>query len=71
MLRKWFDIKASNEFRCFVKDNILFGVSQRESGSYFEHLADQRKKIEESITKFFKENIQNKFPDSDCKLSIY
>uniref|UniRef100_A0A8B9QWE0 Translation initiation factor eIF2 assembly protein n=1 Tax=Anas platyrhynchos TaxID=8839 RepID=A0A8B9QWE0_ANAPL len=57
VLRKWCELIPGAEFRCFVKENKLIGISQRDYTQYYDHIS----------TKFFKKHIQYKFLDEDCK----
>jgi len=40
VLKKFFTIPTSHEFRCFVRAGRLICVSQRDTGTYFDHLQD-------------------------------
>jgi len=37
-LRKWFELSPSMEFRCFVKDNNLRGICQRDVSNFYPYL---------------------------------
>lgn len=39
VLRKWYAVDRSREMRCFVRDNILLGISQRDD-NYYDFLND-------------------------------
>ncbi|KAF8978527.1 hypothetical protein BGZ52_005924 [Haplosporangium bisporale] len=70
ILRKWFDLAPSMEFRCFVRDNKLIGISQRDM-TFYDFLKDIREELEEKIVDFFEERIQGKFTDSDYTFDVY
>ncbi|KAG0344444.1 hypothetical protein BG004_004479 [Podila humilis] len=70
ILRKWFDLAPSMEFRCFVRDNKLIGISQRDM-TFYEFLKDIREELEEKIVDFFEERIKGKFPDADYTFDVY
>lgn len=38
VLKKFFTIPTSHEFRCFVRNGRLQAISQRDAGTFFEHL---------------------------------
>ncbi|KAG0228395.1 hypothetical protein BGW42_002239 [Actinomortierella wolfii] len=70
VLRKWFDLAPSMEFRCFVVNNKLVGISQRDM-TYYEFLKDIKEDVEDMIEDFFEDHIQNKFPDPDYTFDVY
>jgi hypothetical protein len=70
-LRKWQNLTPSSEFRCFVKDNLLIGISQRECSTFYPHLLDSKNAIKEAIVQFFMNNIQNKFADPNFICDVY
>lgn len=61
VLRKWIDIHPGTEFRCFVAQNKLLGITQRDCTEYHNHLAQSKHDIIEDIMKFFEDNIKGKF----------
>lgn len=71
VLRKWVDIDPSGEYRCFVKDNSLIGICQREHSLYFDHIGCQKNDIVCDILFFFKESIQFKFDCPDYVFDVY
>ncbi|XP_056429297.1 cell division cycle protein 123 homolog isoform X1 [Hyla sarda] len=71
VLRKWCELISGAEFRCFVKENKLIGISQRDYTQYYEHICKQKEDICRSIEHFFQENIQYKFLDEDFVFDIY
>lgn len=71
VLRKWFEIDPSTEFRCFVKNNSLIGVSQREHSVYFGYMHQEKNEILKDIVTFFTESIQYKFPSSNYAFDVW
>ncbi|KIK69599.1 hypothetical protein GYMLUDRAFT_33971 [Collybiopsis luxurians FD-317 M1] len=59
VLRKWYAIDRSRELRCFVRNNILLGISQRDT-NYYEYLNDSaiRAKIVNTVVEFWKVKIE-------------
>lgn len=55
VLKKFFAIPTSHEFRCFVRAGRLICISQRDTGTFFEHLQDQDEqyKIRKLLLKFY------------------
>ncbi|KAG6932381.1 cell division cycle 123, partial [Chelydra serpentina] len=71
VLRKWSELIPGAEFRCFVKENKLIGISQRDYTQYYEHISKQNDEICRCIQKFFKKHIQYKFLDEDFVFDVY
>ncbi|KAI8346313.1 D123-domain-containing protein [Mortierella sp. GBAus27b] len=70
VLRKWFDLAPSMEFRCFVRDNQLVGISQRDM-TYYDFLKDLQDELEDKIVDFYETKIQGRFPDHDYTFDVY
>ena len=61
VLRKWYPVDRSRELRCFVWDNTLFAISQRDTNFYdFMNEPSNQAKIVETLATFFKDHIQPK-----------
>ncbi|XP_054844251.1 cell division cycle protein 123 homolog isoform X1 [Eublepharis macularius] len=71
VLRKWCELIPGAEFRCFVKENKLIGISQRDYTQYYEHISKQKEEICRCIQEFFKKHIQYKFFDEDFVVDVY
>lgn len=67
VLKRWHEIHPGTEFRCFVRNRNLIGISPRDWPEYHEHMAVQRVDIVKDIVSFYKEHISSKFPLFDCK----
>ncbi|KAI1000787.1 Cell division cycle protein [Podosphaera aphanis] len=70
VLRKWFHVNPSCEFRCFVRDRRVIGICQRDQ-NYFDFLFPLANKIRDSILKFFEKTLQETFPEPDFVFDIY
>ncbi|KAF0462941.1 CdC protein [Gigaspora margarita] len=70
VLRKWYDVAPSMEFRCFVRNEELVAISQRDV-NYYPFLIDVQEDIETKIIQFFNTNIQNKFFNRDYVFDAY
>jgi hypothetical protein len=68
VLRKWWDLIPSCEFRCFVRDGILIAACQRDFINYYSFLLSIRNEIGDSIKSFFDREISGKFPDDSCMI---
>ncbi|KAM6985662.1 translation initiation factor eIF2 assembly protein [Aplochiton taeniatus] len=71
VLRKWSELIPGGEFRCFVKENKLIAISQRDYTQYYQHISKQEEQISQSIQEFFSQHIQYKFLDEDFVLDVY
>ncbi|CAG8544484.1 461_t:CDS:2 [Diversispora eburnea] len=70
VLRKWYDVTTSLEFRCFVKNENIIAISQRDD-NFYHFLLDIGEDLEAKIIQFFTSHIQNKFLDSDYVFDVY
>jgi len=71
VLKKYVDISISSEFRCFVKNNCLIGISQRYPTNFYPFLLKEKPSLSKIIVHFFKQNIQSKFPEADYVFDVY
>lgn len=70
-LRKWTSIQSSSEFRCFVKDNDIIAISQRDCTSFYEYLCEYKETILQDILKFHSSKISTKFPIKDYVMDVF
>ncbi|KAG0700464.1 cytoplasmic protein [Suillus ampliporus] len=62
VLRKWYPIDRSREFRCFVREGCLIGISQRDTNFYdFMNEPRTQQKIVEALLRLWEENIKFKW----------
>lgn len=77
VLKEWFDLTPSMEFRGFVVDKKLvgnwasvevdpLGISQRDVSNCYDFLDRDKELIEEAILKFFQNEILNVFKETCC-----
>lgn len=71
VLRKWRDINPGMEFRCFVRDNKLIAISQRDVASCYHFIEQNEEDICGDIAEFFKNKIAYKFLDSSFTFDVY
>lgn len=67
VLKQWFTIIPSMEFRCFVKQRCLIGISQRDL-KYYAFLESLRPIILSLTTDLFNLHLKDTFPDKNCKI---
>lgn len=68
IFKKWHDIHPGTEFRCFVRNKRIVGISPRDWPQYHKYICSQKIDIVHDIVSLFKEHIKPKFPLYDCKL---
>ncbi|GAA5984114.1 hypothetical protein JCM10908_006056 [Rhodotorula pacifica] len=72
VLKKWFDMPKSQEWRCFVRQDRLLGISQRDTTLYdFLQPEQAQQEICSLITKFWETSIRDDAPLSDYILDVY
>ncbi|KAG9288346.1 hypothetical protein G9A89_021377 [Geosiphon pyriformis] len=70
ILRKWYDVVTSMEFRCFVKNQGLIAISQRDV-NYYPFLNEIKEELKAKIVQFFLDNIQHKFSNLNYVFDVY
>ncbi|KAL7662774.1 Uncharacterized protein ABC855_g4272 [[Candida] zeylanoides] len=70
VLKKWIDINPALEFRVFVKNNAVSGISQRDL-NFYDYLEGLRTTIVNSITSFCTNHVIGTFPDSSFVIDVY
>lgn len=67
VFKKWHDIHPGTEFRCFVRNKRIVGISPRDWPQYHEYICSQKINIINDIVTMFREQVKPKFPLFDCK----
>lgn len=70
VLRKWFKVNPSCEFRCFVKDRRVIGICQRDL-NHFDFLYPMKDDLRDTIVEYFEGNLKDSFSDKDFTFDIY
>eukprot|EP00884_Botryococcus_braunii_P015482 jgi/Botrbrau1/2617/Bobra.145_1s0037.3 len=70
-VRKWYDLRPGREFRCFVRNHELVGVSQRDLSQCFPWLQDDEEDLLHGILEFFAQHIRNRFRPADYTFDVY
>jgi len=71
VLRKWYDLNLSMEFRCFVKNHKLVAISQRDYTTFYRFLLEMKFTLQEDIIEFFETEISGKFPAADYTFDVF
>lgn len=70
IFKKWQDIHPGTEFRCFVRNRKLIGISPRDWPQYHDYICAQRVNIISDIVSIFREHIKPKFPLFDYVFDV-
>lgn len=70
VLRKYFNLNPSLEFRCFVRNRTLLCMCQRDL-NYFDFLFPMRDMLVSRIQSFFDEKLRDTFPDPSFVFDVY
>lgn len=70
VLRKAFEMNPSVEFRCFVRNRKLIGITQRDL-NHFDFLVDLQDRLQSKIQEFFDVRLRDTFPDDNFVFDVY
>jgi hypothetical protein len=70
VLRKAFEMNPSVEFRCFVRNRKLIGITQRDL-NHFDFLFDLQDRLQSKIQEFFDVRLRDTFPDDNFVFDVY
>ncbi|CAL1534534.1 unnamed protein product [Lymnaea stagnalis] len=70
VLRKWEPPNPSTEFRCFVHENKLIGVCQRNGNKFYPHIKEIKEVILADISTFLHSTVTRLFPDSSYVFDV-
>jgi hypothetical protein len=56
IIKEWYNIDKRNEFRCFIVNGVLKGITQRYINSYYEYDKEEIIRIKKCIVDFVKED---------------
>lgn len=70
VLRKAFEMNPSVEFRCFVRNRKLIGITQRDL-NHFDFLFELQDRLQSKIQEFFDVRLRDTFPDGNFVFDVY
>jgi hypothetical protein len=70
VLRKWFKVNPSCEFRCFVREKRVVGICQRDL-NHFAFLFPMVDSLRATILEYFDITLKDTFPDGDFVFDVY
>lgn len=68
VMKRYHKLDYGMEFRCFVKNECLVGISQRDPTQHFPALLDELPVVKAAILDFFGNQIASKFYSPDCAI---
>lgn len=71
VLREYVNIVPGMEFRCFVKDHKIIGISQRHDTTCFKYLIENKDRILIDICNFFNRKINHVFAETSFTFDVY
>uniref|UniRef100_A0ACD5VND4 Uncharacterized protein n=1 Tax=Avena sativa TaxID=4498 RepID=A0ACD5VND4_AVESA len=70
-LRKWYPgLRPESEFRCFVRERRLVGVSQRDPSAYYPSLPGWRAEVQPKIEDFFEDVVEPQFASENYTFDV-
>ncbi|CCH61762.1 hypothetical protein TBLA_0F02200 [Henningerozyma blattae CBS 6284] len=70
VLRQWFNINPALEFRIFVKNQRVIGVSQRDL-NYYDYLEALSDTFKDTIDEFIEDEVILLYPEQDFVIDLY
>lgn len=71
-LRKWYpSLRPEMEFRCFVRNQEVVGISQREVTTFYPALLEKKESIQEIIREFFIDQVKSRFESGNYTFDVY
>lgn len=70
VLRKWFKVNPSCEFRCFAHQRRIIGICQRDL-NHFDFLFPMKEQLRDTIQGYFDKTLKGTFPDSNFVFDVY
>lgn len=70
-LRKWYDLRPEREFRCFIRQRSLVGISQRDPTQFFPQLQGDMPTFSRLIKPFITQKVLPVFPLANYTCDVY
>lgn len=70
VMKRCHELDYGLEFRCFVQNEYLVGISQRDPTQQFPALLDELPTVKAAILGFFGDHVASKFTSPDCAISL-
>ena len=71
-LRKWYpSLQPDMEFRCFIRDQKLIGISQREVTTFYPILLEKKDDLLSLVLAFFNNYVRSKFESENYTFDVY
>lgn len=71
-LRKWYaSMRPEMEFRCFIRNRLLVGISQREVTGFYPVLLERKDELNLMIQEFYKYKLGDRFESESYTFDVY
>ncbi|XP_011502242.1 PREDICTED: cell division cycle protein 123 homolog [Ceratosolen solmsi marchali] len=70
VLKRWQDVDPCTEFRCFIVNGELAGISQRDIFQYYRHIENEKYDIQKDIKSMFMEKVKDKYPANNYTFDV-
>ncbi|KAL3523507.1 hypothetical protein ACH5RR_016341 [Cinchona calisaya] len=71
-LRKWYpSLRPEMEFRCFVRNLLLVGASQREVTGFYPALPERKYNLKSMIQEFYMDKLRSNFESESYTFDVY
>lgn len=71
-LRKWYgSLRPEMEFRCFVRNQVLVGICQREVTGFYPVLVEKKYDLKSLILDFYVDNLRGRFESESYTFDVY
>ncbi|KAJ0936256.1 putative Cell division cycle protein [Helianthus annuus] len=70
--RKWYpDLQPEREFRVFIRNNVLVGISQREATTFYPILTEKKHDLEKVTDEFYTDKVSMGFESESYTFDVY
>ncbi|CAK8689343.1 translation initiation factor eIF2 assembly protein-like [Clavelina lepadiformis] len=71
VLRKWANLFPGMEFRCFIKNKKLLGISQRDHKQYYDYIDREKEQLAVELCNFIEQVVAEKFSSQNYVIDLY
>lgn len=71
VLKEWYDLRPEREFRCFVHNAVVVGISQRDMQQHYPQLQTEKRTLRSTLLRFCRETVIPTFPLGSFCVDVY